>query len=113
MQIYVSRLRSRLGRDTILTTPSGYLLPAGRRTRSTPRGPSGSSRRAGACSRAAGPEGAETALTQALGLWRGDAYADFRYEAFAQAEIARLDELRSTAVADWPTRDSSWAGPRS
>ena len=45
-------------------------------------------------------EGAETALTQALGLWRGDAYADFRYEAFAQAEIARLDELRSTAVAD-------------
>jgi DNA-binding SARP family transcriptional activator len=32
-------------------------------------------------------------LRQALSLWRGPALADFRYEPFAQAEIARLEEL--------------------
>ncbi len=39
---------------------------------------------------------AETA-EEALGLWRGPALADFAYESFAQAEIARLDELRLAA----------------
>ena len=33
-------------------------------------------------------------LHEALGLWRGPALVDFRYEPFAQAESARLDELR-------------------
>jgi DNA-binding SARP family transcriptional activator len=32
-------------------------------------------------------------LDQALSLWQGPPLADFRYEPFAQAEIARLDEL--------------------
>ena len=36
-------------------------------------------------------------LSQALSLWQGPALADFRYEPFAQAEIARLEELRLTA----------------
>jgi hypothetical protein len=30
-------------------------------------------------------------------LWRGPALADFRYEPFAQAEIARLEELHRPA----------------
>jgi DNA-binding SARP family transcriptional activator/ABC-type branched-subunit amino acid transport system substrate-binding protein/DNA-binding beta-propeller fold protein YncE len=34
---------------------------------------------------------------EALALWRGPALADFAYEAFAQADIARLDELRLSA----------------
>jgi DNA-binding SARP family transcriptional activator/tRNA A-37 threonylcarbamoyl transferase component Bud32 len=43
------------------------------------------------------PERAAGALTEALGLWRGPALADFTYEPFAQAEIARLEELRLVA----------------
>ena len=31
-------------------------------------------------------------------LWRGNAFADFTYEPFAQTEIARLEELRPEAV---------------
>jgi DNA-binding SARP family transcriptional activator len=41
----------------------------------------------------ASAEAART-LDQALALWRGPPLADFRYEPFAQAEIARLEELR-------------------
>ena len=39
-------------------------------------------------------------LGQALSLWQGPALADFRYEPFAQAEIARLDELRLTCLEE-------------
>jgi len=39
-------------------------------------------------------------LDEALGLWRGDALADFSYEAFAVAEISRLHELRAAAEED-------------
>jgi DNA-binding SARP family transcriptional activator len=39
-------------------------------------------------------------LRQALDLWRGPALADFTYDPFAQAEIARLEELRLDAVAE-------------
>ncbi|WP_350280685.1 BTAD domain-containing putative transcriptional regulator [Kribbella sp. HUAS MG21] len=37
-------------------------------------------------------------LTEALALWRGPAYADFADEGWAQAERARLTELRLRAV---------------
>ena len=37
---------------------------------------------------------AATTLREGLGLWRGDALADFVYEPFAQAEATRLEELR-------------------
>jgi len=37
-------------------------------------------------------------LDDALGMWRGPALADVAYESFAQAEIARLDELRLAAL---------------
>jgi predicted ATPase/DNA-binding SARP family transcriptional activator len=39
-------------------------------------------------------------LDDALGLWRGPALADARYESFAQTEIARLEELRLVAVEE-------------
>src|SRR5205807_7543580 len=35
---------------------------------------------------------------EALALFRGEPLADFRYEPFAQAEIARLEELRLVAL---------------
>ncbi len=43
------------------------------------------------------PEQASRVLGEALALWRGPALAEFRYADFAQAEIARLDELRLAA----------------
>jgi DNA-binding SARP family transcriptional activator/class 3 adenylate cyclase len=39
-------------------------------------------------------------LREALSLWRGAALEDFLYEPFAQAEIARLEELRVEALEE-------------
>ena len=46
------------------------------------------------------PDRASALLSEALGLWRGPPLADFAYERFAQAEIARLDELRLSTLED-------------
>src|SRR3954447_10055915 len=43
-------------------------------------------------------EAATATLREALGLWRGPALVDFGYDPFAQAEIARLEELRLDAA---------------
>jgi YVTN family beta-propeller protein len=43
---------------------------------------------------------ASVAFREALGIWRGPALADFTYEAFAQSEIARLEERRLLALED-------------
>jgi predicted ATPase/DNA-binding SARP family transcriptional activator len=45
-------------------------------------------------------EDARRVLGEALSLWRGDALHDFRYEEFAQAPIARLEELRLVCLED-------------
>jgi predicted ATPase/DNA-binding SARP family transcriptional activator len=39
-------------------------------------------------------------LDQAMTLWRGPPLADFRYEPFAQAEIARLEELQQACLEE-------------
>jgi DNA-binding SARP family transcriptional activator len=49
---------------------------------------------------AGGPERAARRLRDGLALWRGPPLADFRYDAFAQAEIARLEELRLGALEE-------------
>ena len=46
------------------------------------------------------PAQAARTLNQALSLWQGPALADFRYEPFAQAEIARLEELHLTCLEE-------------
>ncbi len=46
------------------------------------------------------PAAAAELLSQALGLWRGDALQDVAYDVFAQGEITRLEELRSSAIED-------------
>ena len=43
---------------------------------------------------------ARTALTEALALWRGEAYAEFAHEEWARAEVVRLTELRIAAVEE-------------
>jgi DNA-binding SARP family transcriptional activator/tetratricopeptide (TPR) repeat protein len=46
------------------------------------------------------PMTASERLSAALGLWRGAPLADFAFEPFAQADIARLEELRLGALED-------------
>ncbi|MFC4127015.1 BTAD domain-containing putative transcriptional regulator [Nocardia rhizosphaerae] len=82
------------GRDLVVSPPPGYRLAttevdalrfrallAEARTRTDP--------------------GARIAsLTEALGLWRGQAFADFRDAEFARSGIAQLEELRLVAVEE-------------
>ncbi|MDQ3895820.1 MAG: tetratricopeptide repeat protein, partial [Actinomycetota bacterium] len=46
------------------------------------------------------PAEASACLVEALGLWRGDALADFAFDDFASAEQERLEELRRAATED-------------
>lgn len=46
------------------------------------------------------PDGAAADLQTALALWRGEALADYRFDEFAQREIARLEELRLGAIEE-------------
>jgi DNA-binding SARP family transcriptional activator len=101
LNVYLSRLRRLLadgtGEQLLLTHAAGYVLsvrPEGldaRRFESLlERG-----RRELASGDA---ERASATLRDALALWRGPALADLAFEPFAQSEIARLEELRLTAI---------------
>ncbi|QCX74883.1 Putative HTH-type transcriptional regulator [Streptomyces sp. YIM 121038] len=102
LQGKVSQLRRALdeagpgGRDLVASGPAGYALrvapddpddvDATRFTDLVER------------ARAAGePRERVRLLTEALGLWRGEAFADFAGEAFARGAAERLDEARLTA----------------
>ena len=102
LQTYVWRLRRALAVDgLVVTSAGGYMLrlEVGRDEYDVAR----FERLLDEGRRALGmdqPERAERALREALALWRGSPLVDFAYEAFAQAEIARLEELRLTAVEE-------------
>jgi YVTN family beta-propeller protein len=49
-------------------------------------------------------------LRQALALWRGPPLADFTFDAFAGAEIARLEELRLEALETYIDADLALGG---
>jgi DNA-binding SARP family transcriptional activator/streptogramin lyase len=93
LQVLVSDLRKELGADVLLTRPSGYVLAV----EATDIDVTDFTRLVDGGTRAlaAGDaHGAEGKLRSALALWRGSAFQDVAYEEFAQAEIARLEELR-------------------
>ena len=103
LYVYISRLRKTLepaaGRPVVLTRPGAYVLratsehiDAGRFERLA-----GEGRRALA---EGAPGRAAAVLQEALTLWRGPPLADVSDEPFAQAEIARLEELRSGVLED-------------
>ncbi|MDH4116700.1 MAG: protein kinase [Acidimicrobiia bacterium] len=46
------------------------------------------------------PASASLVFSEALSLWRGRALEEFTFEPFAEAEVARLDELRLATVED-------------
>jgi DNA-binding SARP family transcriptional activator len=97
LRVNVSRLRKALPEDVLATKSPGYVLriepdalDLHRFERLVDDG-----RRLLASGLAAD---ASQRLRDALSLWRGPALADFTYESFAQAAIARLEEIRMTAV---------------
>jgi predicted ATPase/DNA-binding SARP family transcriptional activator len=99
LQVQVHALRKRLGSERIATEGQGYrlLVEPGEldldsfdRLVAKGRGELA----AGAA------EPAAATLREALGLWRGPALADVAYEAFAQTDIARLEELRLVALEE-------------
>ena len=97
----VSRLRAALdavGGPELRTRPPGYLLEVDRE-----RFDAAAFEDLVTTARAAlpaTPSRAAGLLDQALGLWRGPAYAEFADQELARAEAARLEELRLAAVED-------------
>jgi DNA-binding SARP family transcriptional activator len=89
LQNMISALRRLLGREHVVTRPPGYLLDVDPRQLDV-------GRLAALVDEAKRAESARRAelLREALDLWRGEPLAEFAYEPFAQAEIARLEELR-------------------
>jgi DNA-binding SARP family transcriptional activator len=106
LQTYVSHLRDALEPQRsrrapsrhLLTREPGYVLAVDRERLDAARFERLA--REGRRALADSPETAARRLREALALWRGDALADFTFEPFAQAAIARLTELRLAANED-------------
>jgi DNA-binding SARP family transcriptional activator len=97
LRVNISRLRKLLPQDVLTTRSPGYLvrvepdaLDLHRFERLVDEGRS-------LLARGLASDASER-LRDGLSLWRGVALADFVYEAFAQAAIARLEEIRLAAV---------------
>ena len=98
VQIYVSQLRKALPDDVLVTRPPGYLVEVDQDAIDVGR--FDRLRRTGHAALEAGEAAAAAAsLREALGLWRGEALAEF-VEPFAQVERNRLDELRLACLED-------------
>lgn len=95
LQNVIAYLRKLLGAETIVTRSPGYMLrlEPGRLDAARFEELLQQSRATDAATRA-------DLLRRALALWRGPALAEFAYDAFAEHEAGRLEELRVTARAD-------------
>ena len=98
LQAHVSRLRRALGEDRrIVTAGGGYLIRVADGELDRDRFERYVKEGAGAISAGDWELGCGR-LREALSLWRGPPLSDFRYDSFAQAEIARLEELHVGAI---------------
>jgi DNA-binding SARP family transcriptional activator len=88
LQNFVAQLRKALGPDVIETRPPGYLVRLEPEQLDVAR-----MRRLVDEARANEPARRAELLDEALASWRGEPLAEFRYETFAQEEIARLEEF--------------------
>src|SRR5919202_5377379 len=93
LQNFVSQLRKLLGAEVLVTKPPGYLLRARPDTDRVHE-------LVAEARAAASPEDRAAKLREALALWRGPPLAEFAFEAFAQPEIARLEELRLAVLEE-------------
>ncbi|WP_049557398.1 BTAD domain-containing putative transcriptional regulator [Nonomuraea sp. SBT364] len=96
LQAKVSQLRRAVGRDRVAYQAPGYLLRLG------PADEVDADRFLAlvAGARSADPATRAARLTEALGLWRGPAYADFADEEFVRAAAHRLTEQRLAVVEE-------------
>jgi DNA-binding SARP family transcriptional activator len=97
LRVNVTRLRKALPNDVLVTRSPGYTIRLGpdqldleRFERLVEEGRS--------LLAEARPADAAGRLREALSLWRGSPLTDFAYESFAQAAIARLEEIRLAAL---------------
>jgi DNA-binding SARP family transcriptional activator len=95
LQNMVSSLRKALGADRVETRPPGYRLVVEEAETDL-----GRFERLVADARALSGAQRSRALSAALALWRGPPLADFAFEAFAQGEIRRLEELRVATLEE-------------
>ncbi|HEX4930289.1 MAG TPA: BTAD domain-containing putative transcriptional regulator, partial [Gaiellaceae bacterium] len=98
VQAYLSKLRSIVGADTIRTSGAGYALVLSPHGLDAERFERLVTSGEDALAEGAPGEAAEI-LRHALALWRGRVLADLPRYDFAQAEAARLEELRLVARA--------------
>ncbi|NUW29835.1 winged helix-turn-helix domain-containing protein [Nonomuraea sp. SMC257] len=100
LQVRVSQLRRALedaepgGKNLVVSRAPGYLLQAGPGTVDAARFTDLVAR----AETADGPRATAALLAEALGLWRGAAFADFADEDFTRAAIVRLEEQRLAAL---------------
>ena len=85
LQVHVSALRKMVGKERLETRPPGYVLRVRDEELDLAR------------FRRLQEEGE---LSGALALWRGPPLSDFAYNRFAQAEIARLSDLRLACLEE-------------
>ena len=97
LQVYVSRLRSVLGSDGIQARAPGYVLRAERDEVDLLRF---EDLLADARGNRHDARTTDRILTEALGLWRGPAFADLADEPSLSGEIARIEELRLQAMEE-------------
>lgn len=95
IQVYVSKLRKQIGETRLATRAPGYVLLLDESELDLFQ-----FEHLVADARQADPAKASELLREALALWRGAPLADLGYEAFAQTDIARLEELRLTALEE-------------
>jgi predicted ATPase/DNA-binding SARP family transcriptional activator len=98
LQALVSRLRRAVPDAVIAARPTGYQLMLSAESVDVARFEWLTAE--GRAQLRADPVQAAATLREALALWRGPALADVADAEFAQAAIARLDELRLAAVQD-------------
>jgi DNA-binding SARP family transcriptional activator len=97
LRVIVSRLRKTLPENVLTTRSPGYVLRVERDELDLHRFERLVDEGRSLRERGLAAEASER-LRDALALWRGPALADFAYESFAQAAIARLEEIRLAAV---------------
>ena len=95
LQNFVAQLRKALGPDAIETRAPGYVMRLEPEQLDAARVRSLVDE-----ARASEPVRRAQLLDEALGLWRGEPLDEFRYEAFAQEEIARVEDFRLSLLEE-------------
>jgi DNA-binding SARP family transcriptional activator len=96
LRVNVSRLRKALPHDVLTTRSPGYVLRVEPDALDLQRFERLVDEGRTLLARGLAADSSER-LRDALSLWRGPALADFAYESFAQAAIARLEEIKLSA----------------